>query len=278
MRTPGLFVNKDGNPVMCLGENSLDECYEYDISSDSWSIVGSTTAPGFGRGWDYMEEVGLIMAGSIYPDSRVVELTADGGINWEHLAQIPWGRPNELEITSPCVVILDNNTVFFAGGADGVRGNRTSYCATYFLDLTTKTWTQGPDMTHCRYYHTCSMITNATSGDREIVVVGGWDEQRQGHCKYIQEVEIFDLDTQQWRNAADFPKPIARHTPLYKEDTFLIMGGSLCNGCNACSCSSCIISDTIYQYNKGNDTWSELSVKLPERRQMASAMFVENLC
>ena len=150
--------------------------------------------------------------------------------------------------------MLDNNTVFFAGGADGVRGNRTSYCATYFLDLTTKTWTQGPDMTHCRYYHTCSMITNATSGDREIVVVGGWDEQRQDHCKYIQEVEIFDLDTQQWRNgeekmkqldmafnpardnipvhyiisAADFPKPIARHTPLYKEDTFLIMGGSLC--------------------------------------------------
>ena len=68
MRTPGLFVNKggitlsninwslseihnivwlDGNPVMCLGENSLDECYEYDISSDSWSIVGSTTAPGW---------------------------------------------------------------------------------------------------------------------------------------------------------------------------------------------------------------------------------------
>ena len=53
-----------------------------------------------------MEEVGLIMAGSIYPESRVVELTADGGINWEHLAQIPWGRPSELEITSPCVVIL----------------------------------------------------------------------------------------------------------------------------------------------------------------------------
>ena len=69
MRTPGLFMNKggsnlylnyihlslneihsilllDGNPVMCLGDNNLDECYEYDISSDSWSIVGSTTAPG----------------------------------------------------------------------------------------------------------------------------------------------------------------------------------------------------------------------------------------
>ena len=99
--------------------------------------------------------------------------------------------------------ISDNNTVFFAGGADGVRTNYTSYCATYFLDLTTKTWTQGPNMTHCRYYHTCSMITNATTGGREIVVVGGWDGQRPGRCRYIQDVEIFNLDTQQWRNGEE---------------------------------------------------------------------------
>lgn len=46
------------------------------------------------------------MAGSIYPDSRTVEITTDGGKNWEHIANITWGRPTELEITSPCVVIL----------------------------------------------------------------------------------------------------------------------------------------------------------------------------
>ena len=49
-------------------------------------------------------------------------------------------------------------------------------------------------------------------------------------------------------SATEFPKPIARHTSLYKEDTFLIMGGLVCNGCNACSCSSCLTSDTIYQW------------------------------
>ena len=54
-------------------------------------------------------------------------------------------------------------------------------------------------MNHCRYYHTCNLITNATSGDREIVVVGGFDEQRQGRCNYLQDVEIFNLDTMQWR-------------------------------------------------------------------------------
>ena len=61
----------------------------------------------FARGWDYVEEVGLIMAGSIKPDTRVVELTTDDGVTWQHLAHIPWGDPaNDLELLGPCVVIL----------------------------------------------------------------------------------------------------------------------------------------------------------------------------
>ena len=43
------------------------------------------------RGWDFHEDVGLIMAGSIRPDARTVELTRDGGKTFEHLAVIPWG-------------------------------------------------------------------------------------------------------------------------------------------------------------------------------------------
>ena len=162
----------------------------------------------------------------------------------------------------------DNNTVFFVGGADGpsASSNKTSYCTTYFLDLTTKAWTSGPNMTHCRYYHTCNLVKNPSSGNREIVVVGGLDEQRQDHCRFIQEVEVFDLDTQQWRNGtqgafcfypalfvlkvisvSDFAKPLARHTSLYYKDTFLIMGGDQCNGCNACTCTNCPTHDTIHQ-------------------------------
>ena len=94
---------------------------------------------------------------------------------------------------------IDNNTVFFVGGADGDTQNRTSYCTAYFLDLSTKAWTPGPNMTHCRYYHTCNLIKNPSTGNSEIVVVGGLDKQRPDHCEFIQEVEIFNLDTLQWR-------------------------------------------------------------------------------
>ena len=44
------------------------------------------------RGWDYIEEVGLIMAGSLVPASKAVELSTDGGQTFEHLAGIPWVR------------------------------------------------------------------------------------------------------------------------------------------------------------------------------------------
>ena len=60
----------------------------------------------FNRGWDYNEDVGLIMAGSVAPESRIVERTTDGGQTFEHLGDIPWGRPTEPEIIGPCVVIL----------------------------------------------------------------------------------------------------------------------------------------------------------------------------
>ena len=103
---------------------------------------------------------------------------------------------------------IDNNTAFLAGGADGFSrsgpdremGNRTSYCASYFLDLTTKVWTPLPNMTHCRYFHSCNLVKNETSGSSEIVVVGGMDERVPDHCAWIQPVEIFNLDTLQWRN------------------------------------------------------------------------------
>ena len=55
-------------------------------------------------------------------------------------------------------------------------------------------------MTHCRYFHTCNLVKNVSSGISEIVVVGGLDEQQPDHCAWLQEVEIFNLDTLQWRN------------------------------------------------------------------------------
>ena len=138
------------------------------------------------------------MAGSIRPDARTVELTRDGGKTFEHLGIIPWGSSTEDEIAGPCAVILDESTVFLQGGGDGETNNRTAYCESAFLDLSTTppSWTAGPNITKCRHYHTCSLIRNDTNGHREVVIVGGWDQTEIT----IQEVEIIDLETLQVRS------------------------------------------------------------------------------
>ena len=88
-------------PPTLLGE--LYQCNDDLVIRD---VETNALLDSFNRGWDYNEDVGLIMAGSVAPDSRIVELTTDGGQTFEHLADIPWGRPSEEEIAGPCAVIL----------------------------------------------------------------------------------------------------------------------------------------------------------------------------
>ena len=88
-------------PPTLLGE--LYQCNDDLVKRD---VETNAFLDSFNRGWDYNEDVGLIMAGSVAPDSRIVELTTDGGKTFEHLADIPWGRPSEEEIAGPCAVIL----------------------------------------------------------------------------------------------------------------------------------------------------------------------------
>ena len=38
------------------------------------------------------------------------------------------------------------------------------------------------------------------------------------------------------------------------------------------------LHDMKFRYNKVDDTWTELGAKLPERNELMSAMFVENIC
>ena len=73
------------------------------------------------------------------------------------------------------------------------------YGETYFLDLTTDTWTPGPTLTYPRHTHTCNLVTQQ-SGEKEIVIVGGIDPARTGDCQVQKEVEILSVATKTLRN------------------------------------------------------------------------------
>ena len=79
-----------------------------------------------------------------------------------------------------------------------ISGNEY-YNNTYFLNLTSDSWTPGPTMNFRRMYPICNLVTQQ-SGEREIVIVGGQDPARDNHCFIQKEVEILNLDTNTVRN------------------------------------------------------------------------------
>ena len=160
--------------------------------------------------------------------NRIVERSIDNGSSFQALPDIPYGSGYGMAFA--CLVIIDDNTVFLAGGRMGKllsRGFITShinskkgaeankiflfvgpeyYADTYFLDLTSNVWTPGPTMSYKRNFPTCSLITQQ-SGQKEIVIVGGQDTARDNHCMIQREVEILNLDTNTLRNGEQkFPK------------------------------------------------------------------------
>ena len=73
------------------------------------------------------------------------------------------------------------------------------YCNTAYLNLTSNSWTSGPQLSVCRRHATCNLITNSSSGQREVVVVGGTNNLRTD-CIDLNEVEIINVDTNEVRN------------------------------------------------------------------------------
>ena len=66
------------------------------------------------RGWDFTPGAGLIVAGSSHPHSKDVERSTDRGQTFTSLPNLPYGQGQGHAMV--CVAIIDDNTVFIAGG------------------------------------------------------------------------------------------------------------------------------------------------------------------
>ena len=112
-------------------------------------------------------------------------ITHDGGNSFEELAPLP------TLLKGHCAVFIDNNTLMVIGGYKFPA----SYDKTYFLDLASNVWTDGPPLTTNRAYHTCNIVTDCR-GNKQVVVVGGYATGVA--IPIIQTVEIYDIDSQTW--------------------------------------------------------------------------------
>ena len=82
--------------------------------SDGKGKINSLLLCSKNRNWDFQPGAGLIVAGSQAPHSKYVERSVDRGQSFQSLPDLPYG-PNKGH-SALCVTIIDDNTVFFAGG------------------------------------------------------------------------------------------------------------------------------------------------------------------
>ena len=78
-------------------------------------------------------------------------------------------RPH-IVLVHTCIMVL---SLQWVKCLSQISGNEY-YNNTYFLNLTSDSWTPGPTMNFRRMYPICNLVTQQ-SGEREIVIVGGQD-------------------------------------------------------------------------------------------------------
>ena len=126
-----LYFFSDGLPIVCGGytysDESAEECYKYSPLSDSWQIYGSMPNVKVFSGHAYVENFGLVMAGSYSGDDSSVTVTRDG-LNFEELAPLPYGD------WGGCLTAVDDQTLIYSGGRD-------NYLAAYSYDIPGNSWT-----------------------------------------------------------------------------------------------------------------------------------------
>ena len=104
----------NGKPTVCGGydgEKDRQECYRYESERNEWILVGEMSQAKRFMGSAYDQDWGLVMVGGI-SITDIAEMTNDGTV-FESLT------PTPIATSQSCLVIIDEKTLFMAGGHTG---------------------------------------------------------------------------------------------------------------------------------------------------------------
>ena len=192
--------SSDGIPFLCGGSISNNPgdhhpyissmCYRYVPEVDTWLGAGTLSGRQYDSAYDFTNSSGLVTAHFGQP----IEFTKNG-IDFQQGAGYP--DPDVTWQDSGCLVVLDEENIFLAGGwtctcSEYYDPNRTTPCESeraFMYNRGNDSWRQLPDMQTRRNRHSCGLVQSPT-GTREIVVAGGQHEH---------PMEIFSVDSETWR-------------------------------------------------------------------------------
>ena len=178
----------DGRPLICGGFDNPN-CYSYDYNGwiqtftmiqpkRDFSAASKSPYP-----YTSLLVTGGYIPGQIIHDSSEV-LTQTG---WIQTPSMPAALENH------CMVKVNTTTVMIIGG----YSNSSSSPSTFYFNVDSETWIEGPPLNIARRFHSCGLIRK--TGKSSIIVIGGIT-----NYVYLQSVEILDDGSTQWRYGPDF--------------------------------------------------------------------------
>ncbi len=215
----------DGLIKSCGGFHDIDDCYDYNPTTNSWitsaSLLNERSIPRS----SFIDGIWLVSGDR--PGSDEVDSTTEMwmGTGFELGPSLP------IPMYQQCQLTINSTHVFFAD-------TQTTGKA-YLLNWNEEIWTELPSMTVDRFAMSCGLINNPENGIEAVIVEGG-------------VTEIFNFRDEEWKVG---PTVEFFNNAGYAQigDTFVVVGGYN-------DVSDAI--DTIYKFDHINYDWILMSQRL----------------
>ena len=215
-----------GGEVDKFGDTSIAIVEMYDPKTDTWErkadmptaragvstlvVDGKIYAIGGGQGKKYRLRRGWGHSGKLLPTIEMYDPVTD---TWTQKADMPVPRSSN----STCIV---DGKIYIIGG---VTANRKQWRLDNvdIYDPATDTWTKAKSMNHARGGASVSVVNG------KIYVMGGvgWPQMPNHPGPFLSSVEVFNPETNRWKEIAEMPAPKAFHTASVIDGKIYVIGG-----------------------------------------------------
>ena len=236
-------------PVVCGGYSNQD-CVV--IGRDTSTPLVDLTFPRPESASVLIDDSTLWITGAEWGEglgnSEFVTIESDGS------AQSILGPDLPMQVFGHCMAKIDDNTYFLSGGYR-LDTDSIATKATFFYDMTSETWTRGPDMIERRAHHSCEVFMNPATNNLNIVLMGGYDYETQ---TTLEQTELLDLDggANGWTYGPSVPQAVRNPASVSLGNSVVLIGGLLGSElsssdqlnelvCDADSCSWMTLEQTL---------------------------------
>ena len=250
-------------PVVCGGYSNQD-CVV--IGRDTSTPLVDLTFPRPESASVLIDDSTLWITGAEWGEglgnSEFVTIESDGS------AQSILGPDLPMQVFGHCMAKIDDNTYFLSGGYR-LDTDSIATKATFFYDMTSETWTRGPNMIESRAHHSCEVFMNPATNNLNIVLMGGYDYETQ---TTLEQTELLDLDggAHGWTYGPRVPQAVRNPASVSLGKSVVLIGGLLGSElsssdqlnelvCDADSCSWVTLEQTLK-----HPRWGHVAMLIPD--------------